>query len=133
MATATSDNENKKDPNIKMTHYIRKNNINGVILLMKTGVDINHKDIDGWSHLTYAVFKGREDMVKLFIDNGANINNVDEFGYSVLAKSFPYKNDASFCKKRARIGQLLASKGAKYITEGEEYQHVAMKFRYNNW
>jgi hypothetical protein len=117
----------------ELIYAIRKGNIGKVSSLIKLGIDINKKNIDGWSALTYAVFKGCVGIVKLLVDNGANVNNIDEYGCSVLAKSLPCQNDPVINKKYMHIGAFLASKGAKYINNGTEFSHITRKFLYNDW
>ena len=51
-----------------------RNDLKKVTLLLKRGTNINYKNYDGESPLSKACFMGHYEMVKLLIDNNANIN-----------------------------------------------------------
>lgn len=53
-------------------------------LLEEEGADINEKDKDGYSPLTWAFYSGFPDIVSLLLNKGADINNTEKTGHSPL-------------------------------------------------
>ena len=51
---------------------------------IKTGADINAKDLTGMNALHYACYFGRNKVVKLLLDNGAEVNEVNRDGKTSL-------------------------------------------------
>lgn len=60
---------------------------------------VNDRDAKGWSAIIVAAYYGRKDLIDFLLQNGANINDIDYCGTTVLmyAKDFAIKNhDSSF-------------------------------------
>lgn len=60
------------------------NHINNAETLIKQGVDINFKNINGFTALMYAAQCGNEEIVQMLIDAGANVNIQDSIGDTAL-------------------------------------------------
>ena len=52
----------------------RKGNTEVVKALIEAGADVNAKDNDGWTVLSWACTKNNKDIAQLLIENGANVN-----------------------------------------------------------
>ena len=58
---------------------------NVILLLLSKGADINyHEKINGYTSLIIATKNGHGPLVKLLLDNKADINSVDKFGESAI-------------------------------------------------
>ncbi|VTJ92030.1 Hypothetical predicted protein, partial [Marmota monax] len=42
--------------------------------LLKCGVNLEHRDMGGWTALMWACYKGRTEVVELLLSHGANPN-----------------------------------------------------------
>ncbi|MBW5381136.1 ankyrin repeat domain-containing protein, partial [Brachyspira hampsonii] len=79
--------DNKYDINRyedKIFIYVQQNNYKGVKELLDNGIDTNILDIDKISPLMIASFNGFNDIVDLLIKNNADVNIVNNFGYSAI-------------------------------------------------
>ncbi|OUC42774.1 putative ankyrin repeat protein [Trichinella nativa] len=47
-------------------------------VLLDAGANIEDSDVASWTPLCWAVYKKREDIVRLFIEKGASVNVIDE-------------------------------------------------------
>ena len=68
---------------------------------------VNDRNEKGWSPIIVAAYYGRKDLIKLLIENGADINDRSYRGTTVLmyAKDFAIKNNESdFLSYLVRIG-----------------------------
>jgi ankyrin repeat protein len=80
------------DPSL-IEHFIEK------------GADVNYKNTsDGWRSLHYAISCGSDDMARLLIEKGADVNAIADDGTTPLILAA--KNDSVF------IAKLLLEKGA---------------------
>ncbi len=90
--------------------------------LLKLGANINNKDINGHTALTWAIFHGQIKTVKVFIKNGANLNIRDKRkGYTPLIwairLSIGNKNQTMIL-----IVKLLIEEGADFnLTDKKGY------------
>lgn len=57
----------------------------GALLLIERGVEINSKDKEGRTPLSWAVMKGDNAVVQLLIERGADINSKDNWGETSLS------------------------------------------------
>jgi ankyrin repeat protein len=71
-------------------------------LLIAAHVDVNHRNVEGWSALHYAAHHLRYEFVKVLIAAGADVNLANKLGRTPLSLA---KDDA--------IRQLLIEAGAK--------------------
>ena len=74
------------------------------------GVNVNIKDADGDSLLSYACAGNKFDNVKLLVERGANVKAINTSGETILESCIILP---SFAKKRENIIEYLKSKGAK--------------------
>lgn len=72
-------------------------------LLIAGNVDVNHKNVEGWSALHYAAHHLRYEFVKVLIAAGADVNVANKLGRTPL----------SYAPNDAAIRQLLIAAGAK--------------------
>ena len=72
--------------------------------IIKTGVNINAKDNDGWTPLMIAADKGDVETVRLLIELGADVNLLNSDGETALMLT-------AFCNN-IKTSKLLVSKGA---------------------
>jgi ankyrin repeat protein len=73
--------------------------------LIQKGADVNFKNTsDGWRSIHYAISCGSDDMARLLIEKGANVNAIADDGTTPLILAA--KNDSVF------IAKLLLEKGA---------------------
>lgn len=56
--------------------------------LLESGDDVNHKDATNWSALTWAAFKGHENIVGILLDLNADIDIKDNFEWTPLDWAF---------------------------------------------
>lgn len=100
--------------------------------LLKLGANINSKDINGHTALTWAIFQGRIETVKVLIENRANLNIRDKRkGYTPLIwairLSIGNKNQTMIL-----IVKLLIEEGADFnLTDKKGYNalHYALDTR----
>ncbi|KAH0828255.1 ankyrin [Fonsecaea pedrosoi] len=59
-------------------------NMSVVQLLLAYGVDLNHRNRDGWSAIHWAAEEGHLEIVRMLLDHGANLNAVSSYGTSPL-------------------------------------------------
>ena len=71
----------------KIFIYTQYDNYQGVKELLDNGIDPNILDSDKISPLMIASFNGFNDIVDLLIKNNANVNIVNNFGYSSIMAS----------------------------------------------
>ena len=79
---------------------------------LKSGVDINAKDIDQKTPVFYCIDKGRIDLLEILIEKGANIQTADKRGQTPLWY-------AAVKKKNKAMVQILLQSGAKTEIQGE--------------
>ena len=53
-------------------------------MLLLSGADLEASDVNGWTPLMRATFKGNTEIVKILVENGADVNAKNAYGYSVL-------------------------------------------------
>ena len=71
---------------------VNTENIGMVKLLIANKADVKWKDGFKTTALMYAASKGSMEMVTLLLDNGANINDADEKGNTVITAAKESKN-----------------------------------------
>ncbi|VAW56573.1 hypothetical protein MNBD_GAMMA07-560 [hydrothermal vent metagenome] len=72
---------------------IIKHQTNMIKTLLRVGVDLNLKNIEGTTPLMAAAEYGENDIAKILIENGANIkaqNNISETAYDIAMKHKHY-------------------------------------------
>ncbi len=76
------------------------------------GVDVNAKNINGWTSLHLAAINGHNEVAELLIFKGADVNEKDEWGWTPLhyTANIGYK----------KIAELLIFKGANVNAQSED-------------
>jgi ankyrin repeat protein len=126
----------KKESDDVMTPLHRaamSGDVNKVQLLLRQGADIDAKDVSGKTPLfivasevhwptSISVGAPAPEMIQVLLDNGANINASDKWGYSVL--------HAALSRDRTDVAEFLLAHGAYVQTQsqgGETPLHVAAR------
>ena len=89
-----------------LTTACREGQFNEVQLMIQSGVEIDHQNLNGMTALFFAVFYNRINIVRLLLENGASAFD-DENLYLTVAAEYGYDE----------IAELLIKYGAE-ITEG---------------
>lgn len=63
--------------NLDLISAVRSDDLQAVGELLKSGLDVNHEDEQGWTALSYAAGKGDLDLVKMLVEHGANVFKAD--------------------------------------------------------
>ena len=90
--------ENGADPNIRtaiqnmttLMFAVKEGDLQQVILLHKTGLDINFKDDLGKDALHYSIGNLNSDITIYLLENGAHVNTQDHKGTTPLMAAMPY-------------------------------------------
>ena len=99
------------DPKIEDDEYretalncaVETGNLELVELLIAAHVDVNHRNVDGWSALHFAARHLRYEIAKVLIAAGADVNLANKLGKTPILEA---PNDAA-------MRQLLVAAGAK--------------------
>jgi len=87
--------------------------------LIRSGADPNETDPEGMSYLSWAVVGNRPELVETLLDLGANINQVDKFGYT------PALYAATIDHGDTQVLELLIERGAD-LTVASKDNHAAL-------
>lgn len=71
------------DPKIRLMYSANEGDIEGIKELLDLGTNVNFRDIDERTALHVAACQGYSDVVKLLLDNGAEIDPKDRWGSTV--------------------------------------------------
>ena len=82
----------------------RKDYIETVDILLKSGADPNRIDNEGYSHLVWAAIEGQMDIVVTFLKNNAEVDITDKFGRIPL--------DCALKEEHIEIAKILLKYGA---------------------
>jgi ankyrin repeat protein len=74
--------------------------------LLNQGADMEASDFYGWTPLMKAAYRDNFEIVKLLVENGANVNAKNYAGHSVLYV-------AEKLNRNPEIGMLLVNSGAE--------------------
>ncbi|KAH7651391.1 Non-specific serine/threonine protein kinase protein [Dioscorea alata] len=96
------------DANIRLMYLANEGDLQGILELLDSGVDVNFKDIDGRTALHVAACQNHADVVELLLKKGAEINPEDRWGSTPLADAIYYKNQD--------VIKLLEKNGARIKT-----------------
>ncbi|KAI5782441.1 ankyrin repeat-containing domain protein [Pyronema domesticum] len=58
------------------------------VLLERDDVEIDSKNKDGWTPLSFAVYNARKDITERLLEKGADVNTQDRWGQTPLMRSF---------------------------------------------
>lgn len=93
-------------------HKAAMHNLNSIVSLLNKGIDVNDRNKDGDTALSLAVKNNNKDIVEVLLNNGANVNNINNEGSYVV--------NQVRCNKD--ILQLLLDNGADINSvDGEGY------------
>ena len=96
---------------IAFANAIYKGSIEEVKQHLAAGAEVNAKDKDGGTPLSYAAFHGQTEIVELLIAKGADVNAKNRYGTTPL--------DDAIQQKRTETADLLRKHGGK---TGEEIE-----------
>ena len=106
-------NRNLRDHSFKGMNGIPGINVDDYVminLLLDAGANINAQDESGNTALIMASMNAHSDIVKLLLQRGANVNQVNKFGLNnVLEDEFNILDK----RKKERVRQYLINAGAK--------------------
>lgn len=71
------------DANIRLMYLANEGDLQGILELLDSGVDVNFKDIDDRTALHVAACQNHADVVELLLKKGAEINPEDRWGSTV--------------------------------------------------
>ncbi|XP_078428254.1 integrin-linked protein kinase family isoform X2 [Wolffia australiana] len=90
---------------IQLMYSANEGDVEGIDELLKSGVDVNFRDVDGRTALHVAACQGFADVVELLLRNGAKLDPKDRWGSTPLADAIHYKHNS--------VIVLLENRGAK--------------------
>ncbi|XP_039121575.1 integrin-linked protein kinase 1-like isoform X1 [Dioscorea cayenensis subsp. rotundata] len=119
--------------NIRLMYLSNEGNLEGIIDLLDSGVDVNFQDIDGRTALHVAACQGLADVVELLLKSGAKVDPEDRWGSTPLADAIHYKQHDVIKileKNGARI--KIAPMHVKNAREVPEYEIDAKELDLTN-
>jgi hypothetical protein len=69
---------------VALFHAVTRGHVSVAQQLLKAGVNVNVRTLDGFTPLMAAAVKGYSDLAKVLLDGGANVNAVDNKGKTAL-------------------------------------------------
>lgn len=109
--------------NIKISDFIfasYSGNTEVVLSLLKKGIDINIRDSSSSTALSEAVLKNHYEVIKILLENNADVNLIYENKYNVLHLA------ASDTEIDPRIVELLASKISDINQKDKPHKNTAL-------
>lgn len=105
--------ENTENLGTSLLNEVKKENIDGVKALIKSGVNIKYSEgKNGVSALHLASSQGNLELVKIILDAGADINQKDNLGITALHSSIRKKHEDVYKFLRSNGAELsITSKG----------------------
>lgn len=100
-------------PLIKAAHDGR---VSEVKQLLQSGAPVDATDVNGWTALLYALQDGHDEIARLLIDAGANVNQDTLLGTPLMVAAY---------RGRAEMIELLVFRGAK-VNFADEEGHRAL-------
>ena len=90
-----------------LIHTVENHHVESLTLLTKSGADVNKKDTLGRTPLMVAAHQGNDQMIKVLIEAGADVNSEQDYyedyadvDTSITALMFAAKNGNSACVER---------------------------------
>lgn len=93
------------DANIRLMYLANEGDLDGMLELINSGVDVNFKDIDGRTALHVAACQGFPGAAELLLESGAMVDMEDRWGSTPLADAIHYE--------KHEVIKLLEKHGAK--------------------
>ena len=82
------------DPGVRLMYAANEGDLDGIKELLDSGVDVNFRDIDDRTALHVAACQGFSNVVKLLIENEAQVDPKDRWGstvcHQILNRTKPY-------------------------------------------
>lgn len=100
------------NPNVRrkaMDHALQRGTTEELMGLFDDGIDINQEDFQGRTALMLSVASGKEEVVELLLEHGADVNHVYMFQDRVPMTAL----DAALQTNRQELANLLRAHGAK--------------------
>ena len=99
---------------MSLRQAVEEGDIKLVETLLSEGANVNEKDGNGWTALHYSASNGHADVSKVLLENGANVNAVNEIKW----KSTPLHDAAEF--GHIDVMKLLMMNGANVNALNED-------------
>lgn len=71
------------EPGLKLMYLVNEGDLDGITELLESGTDVNFRDIDHRTALHIAACQGYDDVVKLLLEKGAEVDLKDRWGSTV--------------------------------------------------
>ncbi|GMH05192.1 hypothetical protein Nepgr_007032 [Nepenthes gracilis] len=120
-------------PSIKLMYAANEGDLDWIKELLKSGANVNFRDIDNRTPLHVAACQGYGDVVELLIRNGAEIDAKDRWGSTPLADAIYYKNH-EVIKRLEKHGAEppMAPMHVKNVREVPEYEIDPQEIDFSN-
>jgi len=111
--------ESQEDIDNMLISSSSSSNAENVLKAVKKGANVNAKTSTGWSDLRYASMFGHADTAKILIENGANVNEInDSTGSSCL--------HAAMQGGHLEVSKVLLENGANVNIKGRRFGHTPL-------
>ena len=111
--------ESQEDIDNMLISSSSSSNAENVLKAIKNGANINAKTSNGWSALRYASMLGHADIAKILIENGANVDEInDSTGSSCL--------HAAMQGGHLEVTKVLLENGANVNIKGRRFGHTPL-------
>ncbi len=121
--------ESESDGVLDVFSAIKTRNMNSFLDCFADGLDIVKTLHDGYNPLTYAVKYGENDMVKFFLNQGANLHVIDGRGYNAFLTAVE-NNYKDLCQIMLDIDPSLLNTKTK---NGETAMEIAKRHSFESW
>lgn len=116
-------NEEDIDPGVRLMYAANEGDLDGIKELLDSGVDVNFRDADDRTALHVAACQGFSNVVKLLIENEAQVDPKDRWGSTPLSDAIHYKNhDVVKLLEKHGAKPLMATMHVKNYREIPEYE-----------
>jgi len=110
-----------KELNDAIEKVVLNGNVSGLRELLETYDDVTERVIDsiiGWKALHLAAQEGHDDVVKILIQSGSDVNAVNNWGYSVLYCASYFSQSVPLTLELLCFGAKIDKKAIQYDWTG---------------